>query len=271
MKRGRGCALAGCGNAGLLRGLRCRLERDEWQRRGAGHRQRLRDKFLRDGLSSFTDAEILEMLLSLGTPRQDCKERAREALCRFGNLGSVLEASVSELQKVPGIGPKNAFAVKFIHEVARKFLKERLQGRTYVAAASDVVNYLWHALSPRKTETFLVVFLDARHGIIAVEELFHGTLAASVVYPREVMRKALEHHAAALVLAHNHPAGSRQPSQEDVAVTRRLFRAGRLLDIEVLDHIIVGHRGEYFSFADGGLMEELRKDSPAELGEAGPF
>jgi DNA repair protein RadC len=231
----------------------------------SGHRQRLRDKFFEYGLSAFTDAEILELLLSLGTPRQDCKGRAREALARFGSLSAVLEASLAKLQEVPGIGPKNAFAVKFIHEVAREFLKQRVRGKTYVNAADDVVDYLWHALGHRKREAFVVVFLDAQHGVIDMEELFVGTLNASAVYPREVVKRALQHHAAALVLAHNHPSGSVRPSSEDILITRRLYLAARLLDIAVLDHVIIGDTNSYCSLADEGLMEKIRTEALAAL------
>jgi DNA repair protein RadC len=238
-------------------------ERDgqDWQERVAGHRQRLRDKFLKQGLSAFSDLEVLELLLSLGTPRQDCKDRAKKILKRFGSLPVVLEASVAELQEVPGIGPKNAFAVKLIHEVARKFLREKVQGKTYVKAAADVVKYLWHSLSHRKREVFVVVFLDAQHAIIEVEDLFEGTLTSSAVYPREVLRRSLDHHAAALVLAHNHPSGSNRPSKDDKALTLRLYTAAKLFDIEVLDHIIIGEAGSYYSFADEGVMEQIRSQA----------
>lgn len=236
------------------------MDKTDWQKRGAGHRQRLRDKFLQHGISAFTEAEILEMLLALGTPRQDCKERAREALKHFGGLSSVLEATVSQLKEVPGIGDKNAFAVKFIHEVARAFLKDRLREKRYVNAARDIVEYLWHSLALHKREVFVVVFLDAKHGILKVEEIFEGTLTQSAVYPREIIKKAIENHAAALVLAHNHPSGMTKPSGEDRAITRRLYAAGELIDIHILDHIIVGKMGDYFSFSENGIMEGIKTE-----------
>lgn len=226
------------------------MRKEDWQKRGIGHRQRLRERFLEYGLSAFTDAEILELLLSLGTPRQDCKDRARAALDHFGSLPGVLEATPNDLQRIRGIGPKNAFAVRFIHEVARRFLERRLEGKTYVHAASEVAAYLHHSLGDRKRESFLVLFLDAQHAILAVEALFVGTLTASVVYPREVISNALDHHAAALILAHNHPSGHVLPSIEDRQITRRLYLAGHLMDIQVLDHLIIGEAGSFFSFAD---------------------
>lgn len=235
------------------------MDQATWKKRTEGHRQRLRDKFLRYGLLAFTDEEVLELLFSFGTPRQDCKERAREAIRRFGGLAEVLEAPIQELTKIPGVGEKNAFAVRFIQDVARRYLKERIVQKTYIRAASDLVEYLWHSLSREKKEIFVVTFLDAQHAVIATEHLFTGTLTASAVYPREVVKKALEYHAAAIVLAHNHPSGSIQPSSQDIELTRRIYLAARLLDIEVLDHIVIGDIGRYFSFADEGIMASISK------------
>lgn len=235
------------------------MDKTDWQKRGEGHRGRLRDKFLKHGIGVFSEAEILELLFALGTPRQDCKDRARAALKHFGSLSLVLEAPVSKLKEINGIGDKNAFAVKFVHEVARVFLKERPTGKTYIKAARDVVDYLWHSLSGHKREVFAVIFLDAMNKVIKLEELFEGTLNQSAVYPREVIKKAIEYHAAGMVLAHNHPSGLTKPSKEDEAITRRLCMAAGLFDIRILDHIIVGETGSYFSFSEEGLLEEIKR------------
>lgn len=200
------------------------------------------------------------MLLSFGTPRQDCKLQAREALRRFGSLGGVLEAGKA-LEEIDGIGPKNAFAVRFVHDVARRFLKERPLGKNYLHSAQEVVDYLWHALSSLDREVFVCIFLDNQHGVMGIEELFYGTLNASAVYAREVIKKALQYGAAALVFAHNHPSGVIVPSNADRTVTRKLLLAARLLEIEVLDHIIVGSRGSYYSFAEHGDMEAMKNEA----------
>ncbi|MBN4071715.1 hypothetical protein JYT30_00975 [Desulfotalea psychrophila] len=118
------------------------MDKKEWQKKGAGHRQRLRDRFLERGLEGFSDAEILELLLSFGTPRSDCKEPAKAALKQFGSLAAVLEEPLVGLQEIKGIGPKNAFAVHFIHAVARRYLKDRLQGKRYLHSSTDVRDYL---------------------------------------------------------------------------------------------------------------------------------
>ncbi len=234
------------------------MRQENWQKKVAGHRQRLRDKFLSNGLSAFTDVEILELLFSFGTPRQDCKTRAKEALKRFGSLPGVLEAQVDELKKIPGVGPKNVFAVRFIHEVARTFLRKRIEGKVYIKCASDVVDYLFHSLSFKNREIFVALFLDGQYGIIAVENLFEGTLTKSVVYPREIIKRALDLHAAAMVFAHNHPSGKTEPSDADFNITFRITVAAYLMDMEVLDHIIVGKTGSFFSFSDQGLMQEIQ-------------
>jgi len=227
------------------------MEREDWQKRVAGHRDRLRQKFLDHGLDKLTDEEIIELLITLATPRRDCKQAAREALARFNGLAGVLEASMAELQQVPGIGPKNALGLKLVHEVARKFLRERLVGREFLSSSREVYDYLLHTLRDLKKEVFQVIFLNGRNEVIQAKTLFEGSLTSSAVYPREVIKSALEHHAAALVFAHNHPSGDPTPSSQDFTITRELFLAARLMGIKVLDHLIIG-RNRYCSFADQG-------------------
>ncbi len=219
-----------------------------------GHRQRLRDRFLRYGIDSFTDEEIIEVLLSMGTPRKDCKLPARELCSRFGSLAMVLEAAPQELQQVKGVGPNNIFAVKFIHEAARRFLRQRLQSRPQIHSARDIADYLCHALSFRDREVFIAVFLDSKNGVIDLEELFSGTANATAVYPREVMRKALIKNATALICAHNHPSGSIEPSRADRIITWQIIKAAEVVGIRMLDHIIIGGPSKYFSFSENGLM-----------------
>jgi DNA repair protein RadC len=227
------------------------MEREDWQKRVAGHRNRLRQKFLDHGLDKLTDEEIIELLLTLATPRQDCKQAARGALARFNGLAGVLEASMAELQQVHGIGPKNALGLKLVHEVARKFLRERLVGREFLSSSREVCDYLLHSLRDLKKEIFQVIFLNGRNEVIQAKTLFEGSLTSSAVYPREVIKSALEHHAAALVFAHNHPSGDPTPSTHDFTITRELFLAAKLMGIKVLDHLVIG-RNRYYSFADQG-------------------
>ncbi|NPE28757.1 DNA repair protein RadC [Methanococcoides sp. SA1] len=231
------------------------MEKENWQKKGEGHRQRLRDRFLERGLDGFSEIEILELLLSFGTPRSDCKEPARDALKRYGSLAAVLEVSLASLQEVKGIGPKNAFAVHFIQAVARYYLKERLKGKHYLHSSTDVRDYLIHALRGLKNEILTVIYLDSSHAILDTETVAEGTINVNTVYPRELVKKALLHNAAAIIIAHNHPSGSLEPSLQDMELTRTLFLLGSMMQIKVLDHLIIGEGS--FSFADNNLMTQI--------------
>ena len=211
-----------------------------------GHRERLRQRFLKSGLKGFQDYEIVELLLTLGTPRKDCKQQAKEAIKKFKTLRGVLSASPEELQQIKQIGPTHIFIIKFIQEVAREFLKEGIIGKSYCRSSKEVFDYLYYSMRDLKNEVFKVMFLTAQNRVIAVEKLFEGTLTASAVYPREIIKKAIEHNAAALVFAHNHPSGDPEPSDNDKQITRDLVFVGNIMQIKVLDHIIIGNN-RYFS------------------------
>jgi DNA repair protein RadC len=220
-----------------------------------GHRKRLRERFDQSGLSAFLDYEIVELLLTLGTPRRDCKPQAKQAIAKFKSLRGVLEAPPVELEKIKGITPYNTFVIKFVQEVAREFLKEQVLSKPYYKSSREVFDYLYHSMRDLKKEVFKVMFLSAQNQIIQVEDLFKGTLTASAVYPREIVEKAIKHNAAALIFAHNHPSGDSEPSDNDKQITKDLVFASSIMQIKVLDHIIIGDN-KYFSFADTGLIEE---------------
>ncbi len=230
--------------------------------KGEGHRGRLREKFLSSGLDGFHDYEVIELLLSLATPRKDCKASAKEALSKFKTFGAVLAASSRELCEIRGIGPKNVFGLKLIKAVADRYLAQKVLDRDVIRHSKALNEYLKVHFGPRKRECFIVVFLDAKNRVIDMDTLFQGTLTASSVYPREVVRAALERNAAALIFAHNHPSGDPAPSAEDLAVTRRLLYACRVVGLTVHEHIIVGDN-RYFSFADQGHMERLNREYEA--------
>ena len=224
-----------------------------------GHRKRLRERFNQSGLAAFLDYEIVELLLTLGTPRKDCKPQAKEAIKRFGTLRGVLEAPSEELQKIDGITAYNMFVIKFMQEIAREFLKEQVLDKPYCRSSREVFDYLYHSMRDLKKEVFKVMFLDSQNHVVDIEDLFSGTLNASAVYPREIIQSAVKHHAAALIFVHNHPAGNPQPSDNDKQITQDLVFAGNIVQIKVLDHIIIGDN-RYFSFADAGLIEEYSSD-----------
>lgn len=232
--------------------------KEEWQKKGVGHRGRLRDRFLARGLNGFSDAEILELLLSFGTPRSDCKEPAKQLLQKYGSFSKVLEAPTASLTTVSGVGPKNSFALHFVHAVASHYLKQRLHGKRYLHSSQEVADYLVHSLRGLKKEVLTVIFLDSSHAIIDSEVVAEGTLNVNTIYPREIIERALDYHAAALILAHNHPSGSLEPSSQDVKLTKTLFLLCSCMQLQLLDHLIVGD-GTY-SFADHGLMDRISRD-----------
>ena len=225
----------------------------------AGHRKRLREKFLKGGLSGFADYEVVELLLSLGTPRRDCKPQAKEAIKRFKTLRGVLSASLKELQEIEGIGPHSAFGIKLMQEVARLYLKEQIIDKPVYQSSQEVYDYLYHSMRDLKKEVFKVIYLTSQNQIIDTADLFKGTIDTSPVSLREVMEQALAHNAVSLIFAHNHPSGSCLPSQSDKDITRDLVFAGSMMQVNVLDHIIIGNN-KHFSFAGEGLISQYETD-----------
>jgi len=224
-----------------------------------GHRKRLREKFITSGLAGFHDYEIVELLLSLGTPRKDCKQQAKEAIRQFKTLRGVLEAPPEELQQIHGIGPHSAFGIKLVQEVAREFLKAKIIDKTIYKSSREVFDYLYHSMRDLKKEVFKVIYLNSQNQIIDTANLFEGTVNGGVISPREVMEAAIKHNAVSLIFAHNHPSGNPEPSKHDKEVTRELVYAGSIMRIRVLDHIVIGNN-RYFSFASEKLIEEYELD-----------
>lgn len=235
------------------------MDKTEWQRRGQGHRQRLRDKVLQYGVESCTDIEIIEILLSFSMPRSDCKEAARAALELFKTLPAVLDATPQELQQIKGIGPKNIFALRFIQGVARRYLRQRAIGKQYVRSSLEVVDYLAHTMHGLGREVLFAVFLDASHAILDVAVVAEGTITVNTVYPRELIKTALARNAASLVFAHNHPSGALKPSAHDLELTLTLCIACSIMHIKVLDHLIIGAGQEIYSFLENGLMQRIHE------------
>lgn len=205
----------------------------------SGHRKRLRERFLNSGLDGFLDYEIIELLLTLGTPRKDCKQQAKEAIKKFNGLRGVLDASVDDLQKVKGIGPSNAFGIKLFQAVAQRYAKEHIPPKLSITSPQKVAAYLQERIGREKKEHFVVIYLDSQNGILDVRDISVGTLNSSLVHPREVFEPAISLLAAKIVLAHNHPSGDPTPSEEDVRLSQRLVSVGDLTGIHVIDHIIV--------------------------------
>ncbi|MDM8523585.1 DNA repair protein RadC [Desulfococcaceae bacterium HSG8] len=234
------------------------MEKDKTHK-GEGHRKRLREKFLASGLDGFHDYEVIELLLTLGTPRKDCKETAKAAIKRFKTLQGVFEASPKELQEIKGIGPVNLLGIKLIKAVADRYLEKKLIKKDPINNSKELFDHLYHSMRDKTRECFKVVFLDAKNKVITSETLFEGTLTASSVYPREVVAAALNHHSAALIFAHNHPSGDPKPSAEDISVTRQLVFACKVMGITVHEHLVIGDN-RYFSFADQGYIAQMNRE-----------
>lgn len=234
------------------------MTQDQKQRvhKGAGHRKRLRDRFLESGLDGFADYEVIELLLTLATPQKDCKQAAKAALIRFKTLQGVLDAAPADLCQVPGIGLTNLFGLKLVPAVSRRYLKRHLEGKHALSNSRELFDFLAHTIRDKKTECFVAIYLDAKNRVIAAETLFSGTVSASAVYPREVVKAALAHSAVAVIFAHNHPSGDPAPSADDLAITRKLIQACKLMGIVVHDHLIIAAEG-YYSFADHGHMARV--------------
>ena len=215
---------------------------------------RPREKLLARGAGALSDAELLALLLRTGTAGRGVLQMAQEVLDAFGGLAGLLHASADDLKRIKGLGgsAKRAELVAVL-ELARRALAEQLRTQPVFETPGAVKDYVQLQLGQRPHEVFAVLFLDSQHRLIALEELFRGTLSQTSVYPREVALRALHHHAAAVVLTHNHPSGSVQPSRADEVLTQTLKTALGLLDVRVLDHVIVGP-GQALSMAEQGAL-----------------
>ncbi|MDD5738980.1 MAG: DNA repair protein RadC [Candidatus Pacebacteria bacterium] len=208
------------------------------QHKGKGHRKRLREKFLQSGLDGFLDYEVIELLLTLGTPRKDCKQSAKEAIVRFKGLTGVLDSTIEELQQVKGIGPSNVFGVKLFQAISERYAKEKIIPNKRLDSPQLLFEYLKERIGKEKKEHFTVLCFDVRNNLI-VDEVSVGTLSASLVHPREVFKKAILNNSSHVVVAHNHPSGDSKPSDDDIVTTKRLVEAGKILGITVTDHLII--------------------------------
>jgi len=221
---------------------------------------RPREKLLARGAAALSDAELLALLLRTGTAGKGVLQMAQELLDLpsvsaggSGGVAGLLNASAADLQHVKGLGPAKRAELLAVLELARRALAQRMRERTVMDSPQAVRDFWQLHLASRSYEVFAVLFLDAQHRMLAMEEMFRGTLTQTSVYPREVVKRALHHQASAVVLAHNHPSGSVQPSRADEMLTHTLKAALALLDVRVLDHIIVS-QGQSLSMAEQGLV-----------------
>ena len=214
----------------------------------------LQEMFIRSGFEGFSDEEIIELLLSLVLTEQECKKRAKECIGKFKNLRGFLAASCRELEQA-GISSFPVFCIKLLHELPAEVLKQKIIEQPVYKSPKEIFNYLCYSMRDLKKEIFKVIYLNSRNQIIDAVDLFEGTIDSIPIRPREIVEGAIKHNATRLIFAHNHPSGDPAPSRSDKQLTRDLVFVGNILQINVLDHIIIGGNG-YFSFADDGLIEK---------------
>ncbi len=217
-----------------------------------GHRQRLKKKFLLSP-KSFLDYEILEMLLFNIFSRKDTKAIAKNLIQKFGTLKAVIFASEQEIKKTQGLGESAVIFFKLLRETFSRLSLQPLKEETIISSNLHVIEYYRNLLSLEKKEQFRVMFINNKNKLIAEEQLQQGTVDQTPIYPREVIQKALEHGASAIILVHNHPSGSPYPSKEDIDVTRNLNIVVQRINLKLLDHIIIAENSSY-SFAEHNLL-----------------
>lgn len=220
-----------------------------------GHRQRIKEKYEKSGLEGCLDYEVLELVLSYAIPRKDTKPIAKELLARFKSLNAVLDADAKDLETIKGISRHSALFLRLLKDISVLYLEQGIHSRDLLSSPEVVCDYLKVALKGLANEEFKMLFLDNRNQLLAMETLKAGTVNRSVVFPRKVIERALYHHAVGIIIAHNHPAGTLEPSVEDQEVTRMISNALKIVDIKLLDHIIIGGN-EYYSFKENRIEIE---------------
>ncbi len=212
-----------------------------------GHRQRLRDRFEKNGSCAFSEHELLELLLTYSIHVKDVKPLAKKLLSRFGSLTEVLDAEISELKNTEGMGTVSAILIRLVKELNIEYHTEKLKNLEVLSTPTAVYEFIKNRLAGKRDELFMVIYLNTKNRVIDCEISSEGTVNQTTVYPRKIIRKALENNAAALILAHNHPSGEPEPSKNDISLTNSLKSICGTMNISLLDHIIVGKLG-YFSF-----------------------
>lgn len=225
---------------------------------GHGHRQRLRERFLKVGFSGFSDHEVIELLLTLCIPRCDVKAPAKFLIQRFGSLKAILDAPLDELRKVNGLGEVAPVALRIIRDAASLYLQQSAEGQVLLNSTDRLESFWQSRLGGVRNEVFEVAYLDSSYHLLkdGVERLEEGIVDRTQVYPRKVMEAALRRGAAGLVVAHNHPAGNARPSVQDKQLTEALLRAASALSVTLVDHLIITQE-DTFSFRRAGLLTSV--------------
>jgi DNA repair protein RadC len=218
-----------------------------------GHRQRLRERFLNGGADSLPDYELLELLLFMAQPRADTKPIAKELLRRFGSFAEVISAEADALRDIKGIGDAGVVSLKAVQAAAQRLLQTKVKAAPVISSWAALIDYCTATMAYNTVEQFRVMYLDRKNKLIADEEQQKGTVDHTPVYPREVVKRALELNASSLIMIHNHPSGDPKPSQADIEMTRKVKDAAAAVGLTLHDHVIVS-RGGHVSFKTQGLL-----------------
>lgn len=219
----------------------------------AGHRERLRARFVKGGAAAMPDYELLELTLFPALPRKDTKPLAKKLLARFGSFAEVIAAPRERLLEISGAGEAVVSQLKIVEAAAARLAQTRVISRPALSSWSALLDYCMAAMARAQAEEFRVLFLDRKNVLIADEVLARGTVDHTPVYPREIVKRALEHNASAVILVHNHPSGDPTPSRADIEMTREIVLAAKALKIVIHDHLVIG-RGGHASFKSLGLL-----------------
>lgn len=218
-----------------------------------GHRARLREKYLKGGINGFLDYEILELFLTYASPRKDCKLKAKELLEKFKTLEGVFNAPKDKFLEIEDIGDASYILMKLFKDIQKYIYKEdKLRGKK-ISSTETLLEYLQYDMANSEIELFKIIFLDTQNVFINEKTLFVGTIDKSYIYPRELVKEVFEHNAKSVIFAHNHPSGNLNPSKADISFTNSMRALLKELEINLLDHIIVG-TGGYYSFLEENLL-----------------
>jgi DNA repair protein RadC len=221
--------------------------------RHLGHRNRLKVRYERAGVTGMQDYEVLELLLFYAIPRRDTKALAKDLLEKFGSLKKLMDADPKEIEALPGVGSQTSLLIQLVKDLGILYLHAKALETAQISSTKALLDYCMASMGGLKDEQFKVVYLNAQNRIIKTEVIQEGIVNQAVVYPRKILEKALKNKASAVILVHNHPSGNIKPSEADIRLTRTLQDTARVLDILIHDHIIVGEN-RYFSFREEGLL-----------------
>ncbi len=219
----------------------------------------LEERFIRHGLNELNNKQIIELIIGRNVSKTECRIMAAEIMAKYKTLHEFIKAPVEELRTIPGMNERCIISIKIMQDIPSRFLKEEIIEKPFCMSSQEIFDFLYYSMRDLKKEVFRIVYLNNQCQIIDTEILFEGTLNEIHIYPREVQERAIKHNAHQLIFVHNHPSGDPAPSHNDEKITRDLVFIGKVLQIGVLDHIIIGDN-RYFSFAGSGLIQKYEDE-----------